>query len=47
MIIMIMAAINTTPPTATAVAKMVAVGCEVVAVGSEVVAIDCEIVAAV
>ena len=40
MIMMIMTAMNTTPATATEVAKMVAVDCEVVAV-------DCEIVAAV
>ena len=44
---MIMAAMNTTPATAIAVAKMVAVDCEVVAVGCEIVAVGCEIVAAV
>ena len=31
MIIMIMATMNTTPATATEIAKMVAVGCEIVA----------------
>ena len=56
-IIMIMATMNTTPPTATEVAKVttltpvgcevVAVGCEMVAVGCETVAVGCEVVIAV
>ena len=48
MIIMIMATMNTTPPTATEVAKVTTltpVGCEVVAVGCEMVAVGCEMVA--
>ena len=46
MMIMIMAAVNTTPPTATEVAKVTTltpVGCEMVAVGC---AVDCEVVIA-
>ena len=55
MMIMTMAAMNTTPGNTTEVAKVttltptgcevVAVGCEVVAVGCEMVAVGCEIVA--
>ena len=49
MMVMIMAAMNTTPATAAEVAKvttLIPVGCEVVAFGCEVVAVGCEVVIA-
>ena len=49
MMMMIMAAMNTTPPTATEVAKVTTltpIGCEVVAVGCEMLAVGCEVVVA-